>query len=247
MNKLFIIFLIAVVAVYLLYYSAATVLDTADLKTTGFTYWKTNKELSDDMSPIQKRMTIEDEFLSKLPKGYRFLDYYYYIKGCSLSTYHRDVTSGQHYFNTKYPTYTAIVYEYDGDFLSITPNSHKEFPFIMSRSINISGEKNTCVLFNADMLHCGMINKVGANRKVIQFKIVHEEDANKLRELNNIRVEKQGNCDLSRGYEITLRLISYHFAWFINSFLTPLLQKHKKTGVGRALQSIVPIAFYNNA
>jgi hypothetical protein len=237
---------LAVLATYFLYYSFSLSLDKHPTITTeGFTYWTTQQEL-DGLTPVQKRSAVESEFLSQLPNGYKFLDYYYYIKGCSLSTHHRDVTSGQHYFKTAYPTYTAIIYEYDGDFLSITPNSHKQFPFIWSRSANIRGEKNTCVLFNADMLHCGMINKVGHNRKVIQFKIVHEEDLDKLRELNNVRVEKDGKCNVSRPNELGLRFVSYHFAWFINSILTPLLQKHKKDGIGRVLQSMVPVSFYNN-
>ena len=238
--------ILAVIVTYFLFYSFSLSLNKQPTITSeGFTYWKTNQYL-DGLQPVEKRQTVENEFLSKLPPGYKFLDYYYYIKGCSLSTHHRDVTSGQHYFNTIHPTYTAIIYEYDGDFLSITPNSHKQFPIIWSRSTNISGEKNTCVLFNADMLHCGMINKVGHNRKVIQYKIVHEDDLDKLKELNNIRVEKDGKCDLSRANELGLRFISYHFAWFINSVLTPLLQRHKEDGIGRVLQSIVPISFYNN-
>jgi len=235
-----------IVLTYFLYYSFSLSLDKhPTIMTEGFTHWTTKKHL-DGLTPVQKRFAVEHEFLSKLPPGYKFLDYYYYIKGCSLSTYHRDVTSGQHYFNTIHPTYTAIIYEYDGDFLSITPNSHNQFPFIWSRSTNISGEKNTCVLFNADILHCGMINNVGRNRKVIQYKIVHEDDIHNLRELNNIRVEKDGKCELNHINELGLRFISYHFAWFINSVLTPLLQRHKKDGIGRVLQSIIPISFYNN-
>lgn len=247
LNLRFIIYIIMLVMIiYIIYYSIPLSLkNPPTIENEGFCYWKTNKYL-DYLNPIQKREEIKEEFLSKLPDGYIFLDYYYYIKGCSLSTHHRDVTSGQHYFKTKYPTYTAIIYEYDGDFLSITPNSHNEFPFIFSRSTNISGEKNTCVLFNADMLHCGMINKVGVNRKVIQFKIVHRDDLDKLLELNNIRVDKEGQCNLKKHSELGLRFISYHFAWFINSFLTPLLQKHKKDGLGHILQSIVPVSFYNN-
>lgn len=246
-SKLLIFFIIlAVIVIYFTYYSFSLSLDKhPTIAKEGFTYWTTKKHL-DGLTPVQKRSAVEHEFLTKLPSGYKFLDYFYYIKGCSLSTHHRDVTSGQHYFNTIHPTYTAIIYEYDGDFLSITPNSHNQFPFIWSRSTNISGEKNTCVLFNADMLHCGMINHIGRKRKVIQFKIVHQDDLDKLRELNNVRVEKVGECNVSRPNELGLRFVSYHFAWFINSLLTPLLQKHKKDGIGRVLQSIIPISFYNN-
>jgi len=33
------------------------------------------------------------QILKRLPPGYRFLDYTYTIDGCTLSTFHRDVTS----------------------------------------------------------------------------------------------------------------------------------------------------------
>ena len=42
--------------------------------------------------------------LVQLPKGYVFLDYSYTIRGDSLVTWHRDVTSGQTYHGTTFPT-----------------------------------------------------------------------------------------------------------------------------------------------
>jgi len=36
------------------------------------------------------------EILKNLPKDYVYIDYKYEIKGCTLSTFHRDVTSSQY-------------------------------------------------------------------------------------------------------------------------------------------------------
>ena len=98
------------------------------------------------------------------------MDYYYYIKGCSLSTFHRDVMSGQKYFNTKHPTYTVII-------------------------MNMMAIFYQFVLFNADMLHCGTINKISNNRKVLHFKF---------KELNTINLEKNSDCNIVTSHEFCL-------------------------------------------
>jgi hypothetical protein len=211
----------------------------------GLTVWRT-KQYLDNLDPVQKRKTISSEVLQKLPAGYQFLDYYYYIKGCSLSTFHRDVTSGQRYFQTKHPTYTVIIYEYDGDFLSVCPNSAESYPFTWSLPVNIKGLKNTIVIFNADTVHCGIINSIGSARKVLQYKVVHADDIDKLKELNNIKVEKTTSCDLSPLVEKSLRFLSWHFCWLINTVFTPLLQRRVNKGLSSYVQDLVPISFYNN-
>jgi len=52
----------------------------------------------------------KNEILKLLPPNYHYIDYRYEIKGCTLSTFHRDVTSSQYIFKTKYPVYTHISY-----------------------------------------------------------------------------------------------------------------------------------------
>ncbi len=232
---------------YVIYYSFNDEVPVnPTVETHGFTYWKTHTELH-EMSPVQKRIAIAPEVLSKLPDGYVLMDYYYYIKGCSLSTFHRDVTSGQKYFQTHYPTYTVIMYEYAGDFLSICPHSHQQFPFVWQRPVVVSGETNTIVIFNADMLHCGTINQVGDKRKVLQFKVVHSDDYERLTALDNIRLEKKEDCGkVSYASEFAMRLLSFHFAWLFNSVCYPLMQRKLPGGVGGLLQNLVPISFYNN-
>lgn len=219
------ILILVLIILYTLYYASngvETLIPSLDNE--GYYYYKTYLNL-DNLTPIEKRIIISDEILKLLPADYVFLNYYYYIKGCSLSTFHRDVTSGQKYRKSIYPTYTAIIYEYDGDFLSLCPYSHNEYPFIWSRSINISGTKNTIVIFNSDILHSGIINKIGKNRKVLQFKIVHKDDYHLFEDLNKVAVDKDSDCNLDYNIEYIFRCLSLYFAWFINGILYPLMQK----------------------
>jgi hypothetical protein len=232
--------------IYVIYYSIELpASDSYTIEDHGLTVWRTHQHL-DNLNPVQKRDALRGEILHRLPPGYQLLDYYYYIKGCSLSTFHRDVTSGQRYFGTIHPTYTVVIYEYDGDFLSVCPNSARTYPFSWSRAINLKGQKNTVVLFNADTVHCGMINKIGTARKVLQYKVAHRDDVEKLRELNDIKVEKTTSCSLSPPVEKSLRLLSWHFCWLINTVFTPLLQRRTSSGISRYVQDAIPISFYNN-
>ena len=232
---------------YFVYYSfdAYYIKLNTTLENEGYIQWQSQHPL-DKMSPSQIKNTITPDVLNKLPEGYVFLDYIYYIKGCSLSTFHRDVTSGQKYYNTIHPTYTAIVYLYDGDFLSICPESHKQYPFTWSRPVNINGEKNKIILFNADALHSGIINKIGYNRRVAQYKVVHQDDIPKVEHLNKINVIKEGECNINYWLETILRFLSYHFSFILHTFLYPFMQKKHDNQIIAFIQDWFPLKFYNN-
>jgi hypothetical protein len=237
------IILIMILMLYLIYYSEENITESPkNIMDKGFMYYQCNENL-ENLNVIQKQNIIKEKILSHLPMDFVFLDYYYYIKGCSLSTFHRDVTSGQKYLNTKYPTYTVILYEYNGDFLSLCPNSHQQFPFIYSKPVNISGDTNTIVIFNSDILHAGMINNIGINRKVLQFKVAHKDDLHVFKELNNVKLEKTTDCSINRQIEHILRFLSLHFSWLINGISYPLLQKKYDNNY---IQEIIPVSFYNN-
>ena len=240
--------LLIFILIYILYYSNVLYIDTTPkhILEKGFIFYNFNEKIYDNLLPRQKLELIKQCVLERLPQNYVFLDYYYYIKGCSLSTYHRDVTSGMLYKNTKYPTYTVIMYEYDGDFISLCPNSHLQYPFILSRPVNIKGTKNTIVIFNSDILHCGIINNIGEKRKVLQFKVVHKEDYNKFTELNKIAVNKEVKNEISLVNQHILKLLSFHFAWAINNIAYPLMMKKEEKGIIKNIQNLIPLTFYNN-
>jgi hypothetical protein len=167
--------------------------------------------------------------LNKLPKDYVFLDYKYQIKGCSLSTFHRDITSSQYIFKTKYPVYTYITYENSGSLLSLCPTSHMTTPFLFEQPVIIKGHKGTSILFNCDIIHAGAINEFGDKRHATQYKICHIEDVEKLKHLNGIDIIKSGKCENnSEGYEYLLRKISLFFPFIINHIFTKILQDKPK-------------------
>jgi hypothetical protein len=200
------------------------------IETDGYTQWRTNER------------NLQDDTRSLLGPDYVFLDYKYTIKGCSLTTFHRDVTSAQKFHGTQHPTYTLIQYHYDGDFLSICPKSHQQYPFAWCRPVNISGRRGTCVLFNADMLHAGMPNQVGGARHVVQYKIVHRDDLDKVAHLQSLHVTKEAGVESSWVW----RRLSYYNAWWLHILFAPLMERAYATGVSAVIQAAAPDRFYNN-
>lgn len=185
--------------------------------------------------------------LASLPPDYEFLDYEYLIHSAALSTFHRDVTSSQHLYGCLYPVYTLIVYEYEGDLLSICPASERTWPFVWSRIVNLSGPKGTCVLFNSELLHAGQPNHCRP-RFARQYKICHREDIKKLEHLHGIRAKKDTPCVDDFGSRMK-RKISYYFAFLINHVFYPFLMQKwgADTWMGQMQSWLPDHQFYNNA
>ena len=201
--------------------------------------------LSEDGYIILLNKPSNEEILSYLPKDYVFMNYKYVIKGCSLSTYHRDVTSSQYEFKTKYPVYTYIWYKNNGELLSLCPGSHKTVPYCYSRPKILTAPENTGVIFNCDVLHAGALNKFGDERHAEQYKIIHIQDYDKLIKLDGIQKVKHGNCNINITYEYISRKISLLFPYFFNHILTPYLQEKQDSFVGKVVETIYARDFYN--
>jgi len=137
---------------------------TRSLEVDGFCCMFNHAYIKTQNTPC---VNLQRDILQKLPHGYMFIDYIYKIENTSLSTFHRDVTSSQHIYKTKYPVYTAILYKYDGDFLSVCPGSNTTYPFVTSTILNISGKSGSVFLFDCELLHAGRINQC-KKREVIQ-------------------------------------------------------------------------------
>ena len=195
---------------------------------------------------LDNREEERTKTLASLPPDYEFLDYEYVIYSAALSTFHRDVTSSQVLYGCLYPVYTLIVYEYDGDLLSICPASDKSWPFVWTRIVNLSGPKGTCVLFNSEMLHAGQPNQCRP-RFARQYKICHRDDIKKLVHLQGIRAKKDTECvdDLSSRMK---RKISYYFAFLINHVFYPFLMQKwdEDTWMGQMQSWLPDHQFYNN-
>lgn len=192
---------------------------------------------SDDINKYNRNIKIDgykifdndnkNEILKYVPKDYVYIDYKYEIKGCTLSTFHRDVTSSQYIYKTKYPVYTHISYynNYYGPLLSICPHSHITTPFLGSLPVIIYGKYGTSILFNCDIIHAGALNNYGEYRHAIQYKICHIEDLHKLTHLIGINKITYGSCNTSSYFYIyTLRKLSLYFSYIVNHLMTDLLQ-----------------------
>jgi hypothetical protein len=243
-KRLLLIFIFFITLIYVFYYSIeinesfTESIKTRTLKNDGFCVMY-NPDYNDSS------VKLLNNALEYLPNGYVFINYIYKIKKTSLSTFHRDVTSSKNIYNTKHPVYTLILYKYDGDLLSVCPNSNKTYPFVWSSIVNINGKSGTAFLFDSDLLHAGCLNNC-MERDLIQYKICHKDDLDKLVHLNGVRVEKISYCKKNYTNEIT-RKLSYFFEMPINYFFYPLMIKreNKNTFLG-IIQSMIPISFYNN-
>jgi hypothetical protein len=248
-NKKIMLILIIIFLIYVLYYfieineSFEESIKTRTLKNDGFCVIY-NPEYSKitQNTPCSK---LSNDVLNKIPSDYVFINYIYKIKNETLSTFHRDVTSSKNIYNTKHPVYTLILYKYDGDLLSLCPKSHKTYPFVWSSIVNISGKSGTAFLFDSDILHAGCLNNC-LKRDLIQYKLCHKDDLDKLCHLNGVRMEKQSICKNNYTAKIT-RKISYFLEMPINYFFYPLMIKRENnnTFLG-TIQSFIPISYYNN-
>lgn len=192
---------------------------------------------------------LQTDILRELPEGYQFMDYIYKIENNSLSTFHRDVTSSKSIFQTKYPVYTVILYKYDGELFSFCPRSNHSYPFTWSHITNVSGKKGTVFLFDSDLLHAGG-NPSGVKREVVQYKVCHGEDLERLTELTGVRMDKKEVFNRNHSisiYQAFLRKASYFFEMPINYFCYPLMIKRQNSDhwIGK-IQEMIPISFYNN-
>ena len=154
MNILIIIFiLILILILYFTYEGKYNTKYKPSLKHDGFIFLNSQNK---------------DNVLKHLPKGYQFINYKYTIHGCTLSTFHRDVTSSQYIYKTKYPTYTFITYKHQGSGLSVCPGSHKTTPLLFTHPINVN-YKNSLKIKNPDFiwLNFSQIKKLNLKKGVL--------------------------------------------------------------------------------
>lgn len=122
-----------------------------------------------------------------LGEDYVFTDYIYTIEKSSVATCHRDESGKVFNPTLKHSSYTVLFYlEPMEACLDVIPKSHKERNVMyMSRPLeSIPCKPGQAIIFNADLIHSGSINKQNDNKR-IQMKIVHKEDLQTLDFLNN--------------------------------------------------------------
>jgi hypothetical protein len=107
-----------------------------------------------------------------------------------VHTCHRD--NNGDFFNQgqKYPSYTMLTYLEDMDeCLGVIPGSHKvknSFGINLTDKIrNLKCNKGDIIIFNANLIHVGILNPDKEDNLRIQMKISHKEDIDVLKYYEN--------------------------------------------------------------
>ena len=156
------------------------------------------------------------EVFEELPKDYVFLDYKYTLKGCKTHIFHRDVDSSQYFLKTRHPVYTYSIYKSNGPLISLCPGSHKTTPYLFEKPVIINGKKHTGILYNTDLVHCGVLHKEKNMHYEEQYKLCHKSDVEKLDSLNKNHINDVGMCTNNGLYEFITRKLSLIFNYPLN-------------------------------
>jgi len=137
--------------------------------------------------PILLRRLRDSIFLSVSQESnhYVFQDYIWIIRKSVVHTCHRD--NNGDFFNEgqKYPSYTVLIYLEDmNPALGVFPGSHRDQ---YTNAVNLTTsltpirvKKGDVVIFNANLVHTGMILEKKENHLRIQMKFTHREDIDKI-------------------------------------------------------------------
>lgn len=156
------------------------------------------------------------EVLEELPKDYVFLDYKYTLKGCKTHIFHRDIDSSQYFLKTRHPVYTYSIYKSNGPLISLCPGSHKTTPYLFEKPVIINEKKHTGILYNTDLVHCGVLHKEKNMHYEEQYKLCHKSDVEKLDSLNKNHINDVGMCRNNGLYEFITRKMSLIFNYPLN-------------------------------
>jgi len=135
---------------------------------------------------IHNHSGILKQIQGLLGEDYIFADYIFTIEKSSISTCHRDENGQVFNPKLKYPSYTILFYlEPMEACLDVIPKSHKQrnIMYLMNSLESIPCTTGQAIIFNADLIHSGSINKHNDNKR-IQMKLVHKEDIETLHFLN---------------------------------------------------------------
>jgi len=143
-----------------------------------------NENYIDAKLLLLKHPKILNLIHSSTTNQYIFQDYVWIIKKSVVHTCHRDNNGDFFNKNQKYPSYTMLIYLEDMEkCLGIIPNSHKDLNSynvnLFENVVNIPCKKGDVILFNANLIHVGCINKKDDNLR-IQLKVSHKDDIDKL-------------------------------------------------------------------
>jgi len=129
--------------------------------------------------------TLRECLSSREVEKYQFQDYLWIIQKSVVHICHRD--NNGDFFNEgqNFPSYTILLYLEDMEpALGVFPGSHRDR---YTNAVNLSTpltpiycKKGDVVIFNANIVHTGMINDHKEDHLRIQMKFTHREDIEKI-------------------------------------------------------------------
>lgn len=240
-----------------------------DLQKDGFVVIKnvlTNTELKELQNNcyennynIAKQSLIHNNYLlnniRKYIKGnnYEFQDYIWIIKKSSVHTCHRDNNGDFFNKNQQFPSYTLLVYLEDSEkCLGVVPYSHNN---MNSYNVNFSNvvnylpcKKGDAILFNANLIHVGAINKKDNLR--VQMKISHKDDLSVLSYYQNYNKVLDTENNLPFVIKHIQKNVSCMFPFISNLTQSENIRTSRGSNNGVEignLQKIFSYLFYGNS
>ena len=180
--------------------------------------------------------------------SYVFQDYIFIIKRSSIHTCHRDYNGDFFNEGQKHPSYTVLIYLEDMEkCLGVIPNSHKN---VNSNNINITNpilnllcNKGDIIIFNANLIHVGMLNEKEDNLR-IQMKITHKKDLKSLSYYQNYNKILNETTHIPKFIRKGQQNLSCMFPGISN-----MTQKENIQNVGKnsPFQKLFAFVFYGNS
>lgn len=162
---------------------------------------------------IQNNSSVKNEIRKHLGGDYIFQDYILSLEKSAISTCHRD-ENGQMFNGQSHPAYTVLFYfEPMEACLDVIAGSHRRRDFV---NISYPLESVRCtpgqaILFNADLIHSGSINKNKDDNKRVQMKLIHKEDVGKIPQFDDYHKVADASKTNSRWYTTFVRDMSCTF------------------------------------
>ena len=146
-----------------------------------FTAYCKNKNYKELKAKIMLEKTIHNLIQNQFDSDYQLQDYIWIIEKSVVHTCHRD--NNGDFFNAgqKNPSYTMLIYLEDMEkCLGVIPYSHKNKQsnrtnILFDEVINLKCNAGDIIVFNANLIHVGCINKKDDNLR-IQLKVSHKDD-----------------------------------------------------------------------